>query len=182
MPSAPRAAQVASRAFLSPWAGSYPHRWHTGNGRCGCILCDSTRWWPRLLGSWNRSGEERGKTGESTAEGPGTRALQTGPLTDPTSFPPEMPPDIGGKEAQYGAQASPGLNLRQNSSFGRGDPLGAGKCLTSWINIRVLAPHRPGFKSQLTILPWVTSTANSNSPCPVCAAGTALPLWDSCKD
>lgn len=57
--------------FLSARANSYPHRWHTGNGRCGGILCGSTLWWPPLLGSWNKSGEEKRKTGESAAEGPG---------------------------------------------------------------------------------------------------------------
>lgn len=59
------------RAFVSPRVGSYPNRWHTGNGRCGHIPYGSTQWWPRLLGSWNKSGKERGKTGETASEGPG---------------------------------------------------------------------------------------------------------------
>ena len=56
-----------------PASGSYPRRWHTGNDRRGGILRDSIRWWPRLLGSWNKSGEERGKwvsLGLETCHGP----------------------------------------------------------------------------------------------------------------
>lgn len=75
------------RAFLSPQAGFYLHHWHMGNGRCGHILCGSTRWWPRLLGSWNKSGEERVEMGECATEGLGRWAIQVGPATLPQNGP-----------------------------------------------------------------------------------------------
>lgn len=60
----PRTAWTGLQCLPVPVAGSYLRRWHMGNGRCGCILCGSTQWWPPLPDSWNKPDGERGKAGE----------------------------------------------------------------------------------------------------------------------